>query len=77
MLSANIKALRKNKRLSQEQLANKAGVTFSTLSKVEAGLNKNPTLETMLKIASVFDVGLDDLVGRPHTGKIKREGNES
>lgn len=64
MLSANIKKLRKEHRLSQEQLAQKAGITYSTLIKIESGLNKNPTLETLTKIANAFGVKIDELVGR-------------
>jgi len=64
MLSANIKELRKKHQLSQEQLAQKAGVTYSTLIKIESGSNKNPTLETLTKLANVFKIKIDELVGR-------------
>lgn len=62
MLSANIKELRKKHQLSQEQLAQKAGITYSTLIKIESGSNKNPTLETLTKLANVFGVRIDELV---------------
>lgn len=64
MLSKNIKKLRKKQNLSQEKLAQKAGITYSTLIKMESGLNKNPTLETIIKLADVFKVTIDELVGR-------------
>ena len=64
MLSSNIKKLRKQHHLSQEQLAQKAGITYSTLIKIESGNNKNPTLETLQKLASVFKISLDKLVGK-------------
>ena len=64
MLSTNIKKLRKKHHLSQEELAKKAGITYSTLIKIESGLNKNPTLETLTKIASTFKVKIDELVRR-------------
>jgi len=63
MLATNIKKLRKTHNLSQEQLAQKAGITYSTLIKIESGLNKNPTLETLTKIAGAFKVKIDELVG--------------
>lgn len=62
MLSANIKKLRKRHHLSQEQLAQKAGITYSTLIKIESGSNKNPTLETLTKLATVFKIKIDELV---------------
>lgn len=64
MLAKNIKKLRKQRKLSQEQLARKAGITYSTLIKLESGANKNPTIETVRRLASTFGVGLDELVGR-------------
>ena len=64
MLSANIKKLRKQHHLSQEKLAKKAGITYSTLIKIESGQNKNPTLETLTKIASAFKIKIDELVGQ-------------
>ncbi len=62
MLGKNIKSLRKKHKLSQEKLAQKAGITYSTLIKIETGANDNPTIKTLAKIAKVFDVKLDDLV---------------
>lgn len=64
MLSKNIKKLRKQHKLSQENLAKRAGVTYSTLIKIESGANRNPTLETLNKIADVFKISIDKLVGR-------------
>jgi len=64
MLSSNIKKLRKKHHLSQEQLAKKADITYSTLIKIESGNNKNPTLETLTKLASVFKIKIDELVRR-------------
>ena len=64
MLSANIKNLRGKHHLSQEEFAKKTGITYSTLIKIESGLNKNPTLETLTKIANAFKIKIDELVGR-------------
>lgn len=62
MLAKNIKKLRKKHKLSQEQLARKAGITYSTLIKLESGANKNPTIETLRKITNALKVGVDDLI---------------
>lgn len=64
MLAKNIKKLRKKHKLSQEELAQKAGITYSTLIKIESGANKNPTLQTICKIADALRVSLDELVNR-------------
>ena len=61
MLADNIKKLRKQRKLSQEELAKKAGVTYSTLIKLESGVNKNPTIKTIQQIAGALEVTLDEL----------------
>ena len=61
MLAQNIKKLRKQHNLSQEELAKKAGVTYSTLIKLESGVNKNPTINTLQQIAAALEVTLDEL----------------
>jgi transcriptional regulator with XRE-family HTH domain len=46
--------------LTQVQLAEKAGLTQSSLSKLEAGLySDGPTLETLDKLAAVFGATKD------------------
>jgi len=64
MLATTIKALRKKHKISQEQLAHKAGITYSTLIKIESGANDNPTIKTMKRIADALEVSLDELAGR-------------
>ncbi len=61
MLAENIKKLRKQHNLSQEELAKEAGVTYSTLIKLESGANKNPTIKTLQQIATALEVTLDEL----------------
>lgn len=64
MLSKRLKELRKEKSWSQQKLAEKAGLSFNAVTKIEQGLAKHPTLKTLIKIADAFGVSLDELVGR-------------
>ena len=61
-LSKNVKKLREAKGLSQEKLARLADVANNTLIKMETGENKNPTLETLKKVAKALEVSVDDLI---------------
>jgi len=61
-LSKNVKRLREAKGLSQEKLARLADVANNTLIKMETGENKNPTLETLKKVANALEVSVDDLI---------------
>ena len=62
MLADNVKRYRTKKGLSQDQLARKADVTYSTLTKLESGVNQNPKVKTLQQIAAALDVTLDDLM---------------
>lgn len=62
MLADNIKKLRKKHEWSQEELAKKAEITYSTLIKIESGANKNPTIKTLKQIANALKISLDKLV---------------
>ena len=61
-LAKNVKRLREDKGLSQEKLARLADVANNTLIKMETGENKNPTLETLKKVAKALEVSVDDLI---------------
>jgi len=53
--------MREAKGLSQEKLARLSDVANNTIIKIETGKNKNPTLDTMKKIAKALGVSLDEL----------------
>ena len=59
-ISQNIRRLRKEKGMSQEQLAQLVGVTRQTIGMIEAG-NYNPTLNLCIAICKVLDRTLDEL----------------
>ena len=63
-LSDRVKNFRKQKGWSQQKLAEKTGLSFNAITKIEQGLAKHPTLKTLIKLADVFGVSLDGLVGR-------------
>jgi len=60
-IGEHIKKLRLINKLTQEQLAKKAGITYATLTKIESGSNNNPTIKTVARIASALSASIDDL----------------
>ena len=62
-MKTRIRELRKEKNITQQELAEKLGVTGSYISYVESE-KTNITLENALKIADFLDVSLNELVGR-------------
>jgi len=61
-IAKNLRKLREAKGLSQERLARLADVANNTIVKIEAGKNKNPTLNTLKKIAKALGVSVDELI---------------
>lgn len=61
-LSANISKLRKERSMTQEQLAEALGVTFASVSKWERGIAR-PELDLLAEMADFFGVSIDTLIG--------------
>ena len=72
MLAKRIKDLRKKAGWSQQKLAEKAGLSYNAITKIEQGAAKQPTIQTMIKLADAFGISLDELVGRGNKIKPKR-----
>lgn len=62
MLNENIRNLRKQKGLSQEELANRIHVVRQTVSKWESGLSV-PDSSMLINLANELDVTVSDLLG--------------
>ena len=56
-----ITVIRKEKGMSIEELSEKSGVPLGTLSKISAGITKDPKLETVKAIARALQCTLSDL----------------
>lgn len=61
MLSERIYMYRRKNGLSQEQLAEKIGVSRQAISKWESGTS-TPELEKLLALSECFNITLDDLI---------------
>ena len=58
-----IMRLRKEKELTQEQLANALGITYQAVSKWETGVS-SPDIAMLPLLADIFEVSIDELFGR-------------
>lgn len=57
-IGAKIKTLRKGRKLTQEELAEKLGITRATVSNYEVG-RRSPHITELKRIADFFGVGVD------------------
>ena len=61
-ISENLKKLRDKKGYSLEKVARLADLSLNTIVKVENGVNQNPTIETLKKIAKALNTPIEDLI---------------
>lgn len=61
-LGKKIKALRLKLQLSQDEFARKADIPYTTLTKIETGVIKKPSVFVMAKIAKALNVTVDELI---------------
>ena len=61
-LGQKIKKLRNKLGLSQDDFARKADVPYTTLTKIETGVIKKPSVFVMSKIAKALNVSIEDLL---------------
>ncbi|MFE5801727.1 helix-turn-helix domain-containing protein, partial [Bacillus thuringiensis] len=72
MIGEKIKELRKNSKITQEQLGNAIGVSKMAISYFEKG-KKSPGRESLKKIADYFGVTTDYLLGRSEDPELNEE----
>lgn len=72
-----LKELRNSKKLNQQELAKRLGVTQATISKYEKGENF-PTFEILVQLSEIFDVSLDELVykARPAAADVIEQNQQ-
>ena len=60
LVGARIRGFRKEKRLSQEELAEKCSLHPTYIGQLERG-EKNPTIESVMKVADGLEIPIDQL----------------
>ena len=62
-IANNIRFFRKTNNLTQEELSKQLGGSKNLVSNYENGIS-TPDIYTLVKLADIFDITLDELVGR-------------
>jgi FMN phosphatase YigB (HAD superfamily)/DNA-binding XRE family transcriptional regulator len=63
-LGKRLQTARQQAGLTQQQLCQRANLSFSTLTKIERGAIKSPSIFTVQSIAGALSLSLDELVGQ-------------
>ncbi|WP_050179751.1 helix-turn-helix domain-containing protein [Domibacillus robiginosus] len=69
-IGERIRKLRMEKKLSLTELALRAAVAKSYLSSVERGLQMNPSIQFLSKIAAVLDVSVESLITESQSSSV-------
>lgn len=62
-LSANLKKLLLNSKLSENELARRTGISQQIINRILSGENKNPKIATLSPLANYFMVSISQLIG--------------
>ena len=61
-ISENLKKIRDKRGYSLEKVARLADLSLNTIVKIENGVNKNPTIETLGKIVKALGISIEELI---------------
>jgi len=76
-LGRRLQAARVAAGFTQQTLCQKAGLSYSTLTKIERGAIKAPSVFTIQNITGALGIGLDELMGGNKQGKRKSKSGIS
>ena len=57
-----VKRLRNKQGLTQDELARRSDLPYTTLTKIETNVITKPSIQTVIKIAKGLGISLDDLM---------------
>lgn len=57
-----IKTIRTKQGLTQDALARKCDIPYTTLTKIESNVITKPSIQTVVKIAAGLDISIDELL---------------
>lgn len=61
-IGQKIRSWRMKRELTQEGLARKADIPYTSLAKVESGVIQNPSIETVRKLSVGLEITIDELI---------------
>lgn len=72
-MGEKLKALRQSKQLTLKQVSERVGVSISVLSAYEVE-DRHPSYHILLKLATMYDVSTDYLIGRKQSRTLNVDG---
>src|SRR5262245_34041224 len=69
-LGDNVKALRQSRGWTQEQLGERAGISYKFIGEIERGVG-NPSVDYLDRLSQALEVDITDLFGSPAKGEFR------
>lgn len=76
-LGKRLQEARRSAGLTQQEMCHKAGLSYSTLAKIERGAIKSPSIFTVMQIATAIGMSLDELIGSSLASKKHKTHSKS
>ena len=73
-MGRHLQAARQKAGLTQQELCQKADISYSTLAKIERGAIKSPSVFTVQRLTEVLGLSLDGMMGNSHGSSPKKNG---
>ena len=64
-LAESVKYHQELKNMTTQEFAAKANLPADTINKIRAGATKNPSMDTLLRMATALNCSVDELIGNP------------
>ena len=61
-IAKNLRKLRKQRGISKDRLSKFADLSLNTIVNIESGVNPNPTIDTLTRIANGLEVKVEELI---------------
>src|SRR5687767_10981750 len=71
-VSLRLKKLREQAGLTQQQLANRAGISYFTIAKIEQGNTKNPSTTVLYKLSTALGFDIDEFLGKSVKASLRK-----
>ena len=72
VIAKNIRKYRKNRNLTQEELALLSEISYDFMRRIETGKGQvGFSIQTLYKIAKVLEVSIDELMNEKNTEEVK------
>lgn len=76
-LGLRLQQVRRDAGLTQQELCQKSGLSYSTLAKIERGAIRAPSIFTIQQIAATIGVSIDELIGNAPVRVVTTEKKHS